>query len=321
MLKRIFLLILFLVITATMLSVSRISVEEKVVFDSTPLWSLRWELSDHDFHLGDLIEATVVITTQPGTMLNFEKLGSPGQTMTLPSRPDPRYALTADSEVYGYISQPVILEGELEILDRKIYSYVEDGQVITRISYQLIYLQPLDLTEPTDGKILPQYLPFTHTFWRLASDGNIKLGTLTGMTPAEVFSLTPQASLNSNPIFSPFVIIPPATYWPAMKTTGAGLILLAFGLAFWGFSRRRHLVDQTEAYKSKPDIKEYYRRWQETKDDQVFFETLVEYRNGAWGRPRIASWINTNRILYSRNRLTQEEKERELAHIIKEVSL
>ncbi len=289
------------------------------VFVQTPPVTAKWLVPSPDNnHLGDIIKATLRITTQRGVSLDWTKMPDVGDILPLPPN-------TIGGTFYPHEEQsPGIPEGELEVVFRHITEHPEGSLVVTEIAYEFIYLLPLDLSGPSDDKRLPWDVPLSqeyrqfHTYsgkWQHESDK-----IYADMTD---FSIAPRVDENSVPIFKLFEAEPPATYWPSVRLTGFASLGLAVCLLIrWGISfvvTRRHQM-QTETTQNPPEANELYQIWCQNPDQAIFTEALKLYRRGIWGRPQASTWLTTTFILYSGVRLTPDQMRIIFARLVKEVA-
>src|SRR3989344_3870722 len=137
MLKGVLLLILFLAIIVFIKG-------GPPVFTNAPLVTAQWQISSPGtFHLGDVIQATLVITTQPGVSLDWTKIPGIGDVLPLPPKildGPPHFQYPPYGDEYPETSS----EGELEVVSRQVSQHFEGGLVVTEIAYEFIYLLPLD---------------------------------------------------------------------------------------------------------------------------------------------------------------------------------
>lgn len=323
MLRNNSLLVLILAICIVTLRFSTVPGKEMVVFSEMPRATAVWEFADRDYHIGDVIEVTLVITTQQGTTLNLEPLAEVGDRLRLP----PKQEITQPTDPFSagetaiYRSLPLAIpEGELEIVSRSIGGHETNGLDITEIDFGLMYLQPIDLTEPFDGKFMPRLI-FSQTVLTRATNGNIYLRTGIIMTAPAEFRIVPRVDENSQPIFGFFSLTPVASLWPTVRLGGFLVIGLAICLGFWRIvrlviARRREQLSTLVI----PKAEELYDLWTERQDEETFIHAIKLYRKGAWGRTKRYTMLKTTFIIYSGVNLSQHQMKNVFSSIVKEVA-
>lgn len=296
----------------------------RTVFTKTPPITAKWEIpsSNNSYHLGEVIKATIRVTTQPGATVDTEKLPNVGDVLSLPAKID-----NSKERGHYYDVPPMIEEGELEIISRQISQYTqEDGRLVTEIEYGLMYLLPIDLALPADDKRLPYYVPVNQEYLLATRSGEIKQvssGTFVDMTN---FFIITRVDENSQPFIEFFKLTLPATRWPQVRLAGFSLISLAFvfpiGRIISLLMARQH---QKSNVVKPPNVNEMFQRWCTDPDPFVFIETLKLYRQGVWDFPkspekRLKIWLRTTFILYSGITLNQKQMEDIFRELVKEIS-
>lgn len=285
-------------------------------FSKPPHVTAKWEIDSPDNnHLGDVIKATLRVTTPPGMRVDTEKLPGKGDVLPLPPGVNSR-----SSSYPPYDAPPGIPEGELEVISSQITQYSEGGLIITEIDYELQYLLPIDLSAPVDDKRLPWDVPIFQSHRRLfVSTG--KIGWLTTKIYVEManFYIVPRVDENSQPIFALFKLTPRQA-GPYVRLAGWGLISLALGLLAWRVAIVKARRRQNRVADEAPDANEMYQIWCQNPDQAIFIEALKLYRAGIWGRPQASTWITTTFILYSGISLNLEQTKTVFARLIKEVT-
>ncbi|OGD70604.1 hypothetical protein A3A84_00085 [Candidatus Collierbacteria bacterium RIFCSPLOWO2_01_FULL_50_23] len=313
MLKRVMLLILFLAIIVFIKG-------GPPVFTNAPLVTAQWQISSPGtFHLGDVIQATLVITTQPGVSLDWTEVPNVGDVLPLPPKID-------NTSYDDYDMPSEIIEGELEVVSRRqIAQHSEGGLVITEITYGLMYLLPIDLSAPRDDKLLPWNVPIFQKYlryfvsWRRIEQKRDKVFVKT----ANFYIVPRRVDGNSEPIFTFFELIPSATHWPYVRMAGFASLGLALVLLAWramsiGIAHRR--TKEEAATQLPPKAGELYKVWCQNPNQKIFLEALRFYRHGVWGRPQASTWVMTTAILYSGVAPSLEAQKTVFARLVKEVS-
>ncbi len=310
-LRRIPLLILFLAVIVSL-------GDGLAVFSETPPVTAHWEINTpYNNHIGEVIKATLVTATQPGVSLDLTWMPDTGDVLALPPKVD-----NTPTEYPPYDFPQEILEGELEVVSRRITSHSEGGLVITEIAYEFLYLLPLDLTAPTDDKLLPWDVPLFQRYLRYFISGKIEPQSHHIFIEMADFYLVPRVEENSKPIFRLFEITPPATHWPNVKLAGFASLGLAICLLGWraGHLIAAHKRQQEKIPAESPKADKLYLVWCESPDQKTFIEALKLYRRGVWGRPQASTWISTTFILYSGVNLNLDQMKTVFARLVKEVS-
>lgn len=320
---------LLLLLVSAILIRGSASVWEEVIYQGAPPATARWEIqTPAPIHLGDLIRATLVITTVEGIKLDLAFLPQEGQTMALPSRPNP----AATTSTYlgpndGYMPSipSVFPEGELEIISRRTIVSRENGQVITRIEFGLLYLLPLDRTQAADDKRLPQDNPIYQIYWLRNSLGQIYSHKARILMVTANFEIVPRVDDSSSPIFKLFEPSPPETPWPKVRAVGYSLIAVAILLAVWRVGRAVLAVRRATLalQESLPDVVELYNHWRESPDYKTFIEALIVYRwlyrHGYVTQASGSTLFRTEVILYSGVKLGHDEAQAMFEELVKEV--
>lgn len=285
------------------------------IFSETPIVTAKWQIDSPDNnHIGGVIKATLLITTQPGVKIDVSQLPDVGDILPLPGKVD--YTKT-----FPHYDYPEISEGELEVVSRRISQYGKNGMVVTQIDYELQYLLPIDLSASSDDKFLPWDVPVYQSYLQFfVNSGKLERLTTKIFVEKAEFYIVPRVDENSQPIFTLFNLTPPA-HWPLGRLAGGILIGLALSLLIWrgvSFLRARRRHDQIA--EDLPNVGQLYQNWCENPDQAIFFEALKLYRRGIWGRPLASLWITTTFILYSGVRLSQDQTKMVFARLIKEVA-
>lgn len=287
------------------------------VFSEDPKATARWEVASPNYHLGELITATLRVTTQPGVMVDWSRLPDVDETLALPSK----IVVPESTSPYREYVWNEVAEGELEVVSRRITQYQEGGLVTTEISYEFQYLLPIDFSSTPDDKRLPQ-VAIKQSYLIVITAGNIIQRTDTILAEGTIFYIVPRVDENSRPVFRQFSLTPPATHWPYVRLTGFGLIVSAFCLLAWrgaSFVAARRRRGQVEI-QNVPEVSALYQLWRENQDRGLFIEAIKLYRRGVWGRPSAAAWIKTTFILYSGVKLGRDQVEPIFGELVKEVS-
>lgn len=290
------------------------------IFFEPPPVTAKWKMSssNNSYHLGEVIKATLYVTTQPGATVDIKKLPDIGGVLSLPARID-----DSGGRGHYYDVPQMISEGELEIVSRQIRTRFKDGHLVTEIEYGLMYLLPIDLTSPMDDKRLPYYVPVNQEYPLVTENGRVERvssGIFVDMTS---FFIIPSIDENPQPFIEFFKLTPPRSSGPTVRLVGFGLITLAFVFPVWRMvslikAHRRQRKDQIA--NAPPTASNLYLSWCENSDQAIFIEALKLYRRGIWGRPQATTWITTTFILYSGVSLNQEQAKFVFARLVKEVS-
>lgn len=291
-----------------------------VIFPQTPATIAIWEIdSPNNNHLGEVIKATLRLTTQPDTTVDTSQLPDVGDILPLPPKLD-----NTSTAYPHYDMQSWIPEGELEVVSRRITSHIEEGLTVTEIDYELQYLLPLDLTSPTDDKRLPWNVPVYQRYFQFfAKTGKVESVTTNIFAEMTDFYITPRVDENTPPIFKLLQLTPPRqTAGPLVRLAGVGLIALAFVFPVGRLGcliKARLRQRQDQIANALPTASKLYLSWCENPDQAIFIEALKLYRRGIWGRPQASTWITTTFILYSGVSLNQEQAKSVFARLVKEV--
>lgn len=290
------------------------------VFSKTPQVTARWEIpsSNNSYHLGEVIKATLYVSTQPGTTVDLEKLPAADDILTLPDKLD-----GSIGDYRNYDMPPMIEEGDLEIISRQISQYAQGGLVITRIDYELMYLLPIDPISSADDKQLPYNVPIYQKYRQFyPGAGKVELVSTMIFVDMADFFIVPRVDKNSQPFIEFFKLTPPRSAGPQVRLAGFAMIGLAVGILAW--RGLRNLItshrQQDESTVSTPDATKLYQAWCENPDPAIFIEALKLYRRGIWGHPKASTWFATTFILYSGVSLGYEQMKTVFDRLIKEVS-
>lgn len=312
--KKLPLLVLFVALAFVLQSSSTLT----RVFSEEPKATTWWEITSLNNHLGGVIEATLHITTQQGTIPDWSRLPDIGGTLELPSKADPQYKFSRYDDYDKGVG--MISEGELEVVSRQITQYTISGWVVTEITYGLQYLLPIDLSSPSDDKRLPRATLF-HGYL-VSKAGKVTWRVSVILVDGINFYIVPRVDENSRPFFSQFILAHPTSHWLVVKLAGYGLVAMAFCLPAWRvigivIARRRRNQAGVEIF---PKAKSLYELWCKNQDGGVFIEALKLYRRGVWGRPSASAWIRTTFVLYSGIKLDRDQVGKFFAQLVKEVA-
>lgn len=289
------------------------------VFSNSPPATAHWEMvSPSQFHLGEVIRATIVITTVSGASLDISRLPDVGGVIELPSKiPEP----SPGDWVY-YDIPPTIPEGELEVVSRRITRHLQDGQVVTEVSYELIYLLGIDPTTPADDKRLPFFMTISQEY-RIWYGGRPRHIASPITVDTVDFLIVPRiVDDGSEPIFRFVTFVPSSFPWQYLRLAG----FVSLGLAVCLIVRRALILipkrrsSQTLSIDRPPAAQELFELWCEKPETLAFIEAVKFYRRGVWGRPKASLWITTTFILYSGVALDLEQTKSIFARLVKEVS-
>lgn len=289
----------------------------QTIFSKTPSTLGHWELvPPARFHLGEVIQATLVITTTPGVSVDTSHLPDVGQTLKLEDRTE----FLEDSASYDY--PRIIDEGVLEVVSRDIITYPQGGLVVTRVSYELIYLGEIDPDAASDEKRFSPYIALSMKYWSWHNGKKIGRESRSIIVDSTDFLIVPRVDDTSEPVFRFVTFVPPSSPWPYLRLAG----FTSLGLAFCLIIRRaltlipRQSSSQTPTTDCPPVARELFETWCERPETLAFIEAVKLYRRGVWGQPRASLWLVTTFVLYSGVELNSDQARSVFERILQEVS-
>ena len=278
-----------------------------LTFTKAPSFSAEWEIvSFYNNHIGGRIEAILKTTSVPGVRIDLSQMPKVGEVVEinrigvpLNEYYDPYY-----DDHFVIPATRVITEGELEIQDRQVNSYLRDGLVVTEVYYDFQYLLPIDFNHAFNLKVLPRVV-VRQIYLFGTSWGEIQRRVSIRTVEPINFYLARRVDQDSTPIFQFNALTSPLALAPFLRLAGAGIIAGAvvaqIWILVWGRVRRNRAetaVPDSGIYPI-PTLMDLYIRWGRTGEYQVFAEAVKLYRAGTWGNPSPLNWAKSTFILYS----------------------
>lgn len=270
------------------------------IFEEPPIATAHWEIYSDENYLGYPIKASIIAANSPGATLNISDLPNTGEMLKLRD---------------GF--------HELEVISRQTTTELRLGRVITTIKFELLYLEPPDLTNEVDLKWLPDRLPLYQEYW-LYQDGQAQFQQdRIAVVESAALILNHRINENSVPHLNTIEPEKTPTPWPMLKLLGYALISLGLCLII------SLLIKKIRPAKKPinlgytvplPSILDLYQAWQQSGNDHYFWTAVRLFRKRAWNQaPSCNNLARTTYLIYSGKKFSEWQMEIAFKKLIQEI--